>query len=76
MNLTLAQRLTNYLKKVGEYVPKGELERIVLEKTTYTADNTGRTLRKLAEKGTLLVKQVRGHSHYKFNDEAYPPKGL
>jgi hypothetical protein len=68
--MTLRDRLYRYLLKNHGYVSKGALEKLVMQHTTYTADNTGRRLRELAEEGLLEVDIRDGHAWYK----AKPPK--
>lgn len=74
MKLALKDRLTAYLKKCNEWVPSGEIQRIVMNKTTYTPRTTVRRLQELAESGVLEVKMVRGHAHYRFNLGHYTPE--
>lgn len=69
MRETLKERLLRYLKKCNEWVPSGEIQRIVANKTTYTPRTTVRRLQELAESGALEVKMVRGHAHYKFKQD-------
>lgn len=64
-SLPLKERLFRYLEaRPGVRVPSGELQRLVTEKTTYTAANATRRLRELAEDGRIKVEQVKGHAHY------------
>ena len=63
---TLRERLIAYLKKNhGEWVPKGEIQRLVANHTTYTPENAGRRLRELHEDGLLEVRYVKNHAHYR-----------
>lgn len=65
MKQSLRERIYRYHQKnPGVWIPKGEVLRLVQERTTYTSENAGRRLRELAEDGKLQVKQVKGHSHY------------
>lgn len=66
--LSLKERLLNYHKaRPGVRIPSGEMQRIVVEKTTYTAQNVGRRLRELAEDGELEVTYVKNHAYYSYN---------
>lgn len=64
--LSLSERLERYIKnRPGEWVASGDIQRIVSEKTKYTASNATRRLRELAEDGTLEVEYRKGHSFYR-----------
>lgn len=70
MPLSLKERLLKYLR--GQYpkkIAKGELARLVMEKTTFTAENSGRRLRELEVEGLVQVDYVKGHAWY----SACPP---
>jgi hypothetical protein len=65
MKLTLKERLLRYLQaRPGVHVSSGELQRLTVEKTTYTAQNAGRRLRELAEDGIIEVEYRKGHAFY------------
>lgn len=67
MKQSLSERILAYYRaNSGEWIAKGKIERLVVEKTTYTADNAGRRLRELAECGMLETKLVKGHAFYKY----------
>jgi hypothetical protein len=71
MKLTLKQRLLRYLQaRPGVRVSSGELQRLTVEKTTYTAQNAGRRLRELAEDGIINVDYVRNHAYYTYQPPA------
>lgn len=80
--MSLQKRLLEYLKRQdGIFVPKGTIEKLVVEHTQHTADYAGRTLRLMAEEGTIEVKQVRSgkgvaHSHYMYSKEKAPIKTI
>jgi DNA-binding transcriptional ArsR family regulator len=63
--MTLKERLEKYLRANHGWIAKGELLRLVNEKTSYTADNAGRRLRELEESGILEVRYVKNHAHYR-----------
>lgn len=64
---SLKDRIYAYCKaRPGVRIPSGEIQRLVTEKTSYTAANATRRLRELAEDGLLEVEQVKGHSHYHY----------
>lgn len=68
MELSLKQRISNWLQaRPQEVWAKGELERLIMGRTTYTADNIGRRLRELEVEGKLLVTYKKGHAHYQWN---------
>ena len=65
MKLTLKQRLLRYLQaRPGVHVSSGELQRLTMEKTTYTAQNAGRRLRELAEDEIIQVDNTGRHAYY------------
>jgi hypothetical protein len=65
-NMTLKERLERYLRNNHGWIASGDLQRLVMEKTSYTPQNIGRRLRELAEEGKLEVMYVRTHAHYRF----------
>lgn len=65
---SLKARLITFFKmRHTEWVPKGDLERIVVESklVNYTAENVGRRLRELENDKQIEVKIVKGHAHYR-----------
>lgn len=69
--LTLKERLLRYLQaRPGVRVSSGELQRLTVERTTYTAQNAGRRLRELAEDGIVEVSYTKNHAYYTYQ----PPK--
>lgn len=67
MKLTLKDRLFRYLMaRPGTYVASGELQRLTVEKTPYTAQNAGRRLRELCEDGLIEVEYRKGHAYYRY----------
>lgn len=65
-SMTLKQRLYNYmLKQHTEFIPSGELQKLVMLHTSYTPSNASRRLRELENEGLLEVKYMRGHAHYR-----------
>lgn len=69
--ITLKERLLRYLQaRPGVRVSSGELQRLTVEKTTYTAQNAGRRLRELAEDGIIRVDYVKNHAFYTFDAPA------
>jgi hypothetical protein len=63
--MTLKERLERYLRNQHGWIAKGQIEKLVVEKTKYTADNAGRRLRELENEGVLDVQQRRNHSWYR-----------
>ncbi len=70
MKQSLKARLFLYLYKHPEWIASGELQRLVMEKTTYTAQNVGRRMRELENDGKVIVEYRKGHAYYKIA----PPK--
>lgn len=69
--ITLKERLLRYLQaRPGVHVSSGELQRLTVERTTYTAQNAGRRLRELAEDGIIAVHYKKGHAYYCFTPPA------
>jgi hypothetical protein len=64
-NMTLKERLERYLRNNHGWIASGDLQRLVMEKTSYTPQNVGCRLRELAEEGKLEVMYVRNHAHYR-----------
>jgi DNA-binding transcriptional ArsR family regulator len=65
--LSLKDRIYAYCqKRPGVAIPSGEIQRLVVERTSYTPANASRRLRELAEDGLLKVEQVKGHAHYTY----------
>lgn len=70
---SLKQRLLRYLKNNPGWIAKGELERIVAEKTTYTAENVGRRMRELENEGSVEVEyRKKHHAFYRFKQVEIP----
>lgn len=67
MALTLKSRLVRFMqKRHTAWIPSGELQRIVAERTSYSPANVTRRLRECVEDGSLKVKYVKNHAHYRF----------
>jgi hypothetical protein len=66
--VTLKQRLERYLRNNHGWIAKGALEKLVMEKTNYTAENAGRRLRELENEGILEVQQRRNHAWYRLKE--------
>lgn len=69
--MSLKDRLLRYLTKKQHWIASGDLQRLVTEKTTYTAQNTGRRLRELQNEGEIEVKYVKGHAWYKLAEKTH-----
>lgn len=74
MKQSLRSRLVAYLFKQHGWVSSGDLQRLVMQYTTYTPQNVGRRLRELQEDGQLEVKYINNHAYYKIRDGISPPK--
>lgn len=71
MKKSLKDRIYDYLKaRPNHRVPSGEIQRLVTQKTSYTAANATRRLRELAEDGLIEVEYEKNHAHYYYK----PPK--
>lgn len=65
MKESLKQRLLAYLRKHGGRVASGELQRLVMQTTSYTPQNVGRRLRELENEKLIEVSYEKGHAYYK-----------
>lgn len=64
--IPLKERLMRYfLKRHGEWVSSGELQRLVSAYTTQTPRTCVRRLQELHEAGDLERKLIKGHSWYR-----------
>ena len=63
---SLKDRLVNWLKKQDGWVSSGQIQRVVMDNTTYTPANVARRLRELENETVIEVKYEKGHSWYKF----------
>ena len=63
---SLKDRLVNWLRKQGDWVSSGQIQRVVMDNTTYTPANVARRLRELENESVIEVKYEKGHSWYKF----------
>ena len=61
----LKDRLYSYLLRTHGWMPSGDLQRIVSEKTSYTPQNVGRRLRELVTEGKLEVRYIKGAAQYR-----------
>ena len=68
--MTLEQHLLDYLSKKGDWVRKGELYNIA-DQEGYSPETCGRTLRTLAEKGTIFVEYYKGKRGQKLAKYSY-----
>lgn len=64
MKTTLRDRLYRYLLRQHGYVSSGELEKIVMQETNYTAANVSRRLRELRAAGLIKRELRKGHAFY------------
>ena len=61
--MSLKSRTLKYIENHGE-VAKGDMQRLVAEKTSYTPENVGRRLRELENEGKLKVRYIKGYAFY------------
>lgn len=64
--MSLKDRLERYLRNNPRWLASGELQRIVMEKTTYTPRTTVRRLEELENAGVLEVEYRKGHAFYRY----------
>lgn len=67
--MTLRDRLIRYLRNQHGFISSGQLQRLVVEKTSYTPANCSRRLRELAAEGILTVQIRKGHAWYSTKQE-------
>jgi DNA-binding transcriptional ArsR family regulator len=64
--LSLKARLANYFRNNHSmWISSGDLQRIVMQTTSYTAQNVGRRLRELENEGVLEVEYRKNHAYYR-----------
>ena len=66
MKTSLKNRITNWLRKKGEWVASGEIQRLVQENGYWSPQNSGRRLRELVVEGILEVEYRKGHAFYRY----------
>lgn len=71
--LTLKTRLLDWLKRHPGFHASGDLQKLVMQYTTYTAQNVGRRLRELENEGEVEVSYRRGHAYYQARTAAQSP---
>lgn len=65
--ISLKNRILNYCRKnSGHFIPSGQIQRLVTERTKYSAANATRRLRELCADGFLEVKYVKTHAYYRY----------
>lgn len=65
--LPLKKRLLAYFQKHPHtFIASGDIQRMVTEKTTYTASNATRRLRELHEEGEIKRELRKGHAYYAY----------
>lgn len=65
--LPLKKRLLAYLQKHPHtWTASGDMQRMVTEKTNYTAANATRRLRELHEEGEIERELRKGHAFYRY----------
>jgi hypothetical protein len=62
---SLKERLAVYLRAHHGWIANGDLQRLVMASTNYTAQNVGRRLRELATEGVLDVQYRKNHAFYR-----------
>lgn len=74
MKQSLRDRLAAYLRKIApDWIAKGELQRIVMNATSYTPENVGRRLRELENEGVVEVEYRKGHAFYRTKEKIEVP---
>lgn len=75
--MTLKERLERFLRNNHGWVAKGQLEDLVRQHTSYTAENTGRRLRELEVSGVVEVQyRAKHHAFYRIKDTSVPKSPL
>lgn len=65
--LPLKKRLLAYFQKHPHtWIASGDIQRLVTEKTDYTAANATRRLRELENEGELEVDYRKNHAYYRY----------
>lgn len=73
MDLSLKDRLIRYLRNNHGWVSSGELQKLVMEKTSYLPRTAVRRLEELAEEGILEVQyRAKNHAWYRLSQEKTP----
>jgi hypothetical protein len=63
--LSLKERLAIYFRRHPQWISSGDIQRLVMERTNYTAQNVGRRLRELENDGVLQVEYRKSHAWYR-----------
>lgn len=67
--MTLRERLIRYMRNNHGWIASGDIQRLVMEKTSYTPSNASRRLRELAEENILEVQLRKGHAFYRIKQQ-------
>lgn len=68
MELSLRERLVRYLRNNHGWVASGQLQKLVMEKTSYLPRTAVRRLEELAEEGILEVQyRAKHHAWYRIS---------
>jgi CTP-dependent riboflavin kinase len=71
--MTLKERLTKYFeKRPADWVSSGDIQRLVMNNTKYTARTAVRRLQELTEDNVLERKLVKNHSFYRISGARTP----
>ena len=73
-HLSLRNRLLRYLLKQHGWVHSGDLQRLVMENTTYLPRTTVRRLQELCDEGTLEVRYENRAALYRAKEGVEMPK--
>ena len=74
---SLKNRLADYFRKHHSmWIASGDLQRIVMQATSYTAQNVGRRLRELENENIIEVNYRKGHAYYRLTESARPRRQL
>ena len=63
--MTLKERLEAYIRGKRCCISSGAIQKLVAERTHYTAQNVGRRLRELENEGVLEVQYRKNHAWYR-----------
>lgn len=68
--MTLRERLKIYFQKHPNiWIASGSIQRLVVDKTSYTPSNASRRLRELENDNFLEVKYEKGHAFYRLKQK-------
>jgi hypothetical protein len=67
--LSLKQRLAKWFVNNPGWHASGDVQRMVMAKTSYAPANVSRRLRELENEGELEVRYEKNHAHYRHREQ-------